>query len=255
MVVTLCFQDLINTETLLSEKQRYEQTYQILQLLKFCSRFKTLKSLNKSELDAFFKVLLSSITYDNMDALFRNNYKRILGEINECLIKSISHTPPTETLCTLISLLKECDPTNDSQSTKQYADACCKLIYKVVKKYDRVICAQKDNVEAVYIEIVKFFSTISFETWQMADAQRRFPLKVMQMVIARLVWFCGNNSALHLNAALEKIHSAHKGRGPTTVQAQHQRDTYAKRLILNFIHACENRRLQMRPRGVGDQVC
>ena len=47
----------------------------------------------------------------------------------------------------------------------------------------------------------------------------------------------------------------HKGSGgiATTVQAQHQRDTYAKRLILNFIHACENRRLQLRPRGVGDQ--
>eukprot|EP01084_Bolivina_argentea_P291247 500541_1 len=113
--------DWINTETLLPDNQRYEQTYQILQLLKFCSKFKTLKGLNKSELILFFKVLLSSITYDNINALFGHNYKRILGEINDVLIKSIYNTPPTDTLCVLISLLKECDPTNDSQSTKQYA--------------------------------------------------------------------------------------------------------------------------------------
>merc|ERR1712176_349881 len=57
--------DLINTETLLSDNQRYEQSYQILQLLKFASKFKALRALNKSELILFFRVLLSSITYDN----------------------------------------------------------------------------------------------------------------------------------------------------------------------------------------------
>eukprot|EP00484_Ammonia_sp_Unknown_P027598 CAMPEP_0197036334 /NCGR_PEP_ID=MMETSP1384-20130603/13870_1 /TAXON_ID=29189 /ORGANISM="Ammonia sp." /LENGTH=1659 /DNA_ID=CAMNT_0042466507 /DNA_START=112 /DNA_END=5091 /DNA_ORIENTATION=+ len=242
--------DLINTETLLPDNQRYEQTYQILQLLKFCSRFATLKTLSRSELTAFFKTLLSSITYDNINALFGHNYKRILAEINDVLIKSILRTPPTETLCVLISLLKECDPTNDSQSIKQYADACCKLIYKVIKRYDRIICRDTDSVENVYVEIVKFFSTISFETWQMAEQQRRFPLKVMQMVIARLVWFCGNTSVQHLSAAIDKIQfevSNGKNQRNLNDAALHQRDTYAKRLILNFIHACQARKLAARP--------
>eukprot|EP01083_Nonionella_stella_P296757 1008030_1 len=85
----------------------------------------------------------------------------------------------------------------------------------------------------------------------MAEAQRRFPLKIMQMVIARLVWFCGNNSATHLNAAIEKLQHNNKPNTNNNINinnaAIHQRDTYAKRLIMNFIHACENRRLMQRP--------
>ena len=250
--------DLINTETLLSDNQRYEQSYQILQLLKFASKFKTLRALNKSELILFFRVLLSSITYDNMNALFGHNYKRILSEINEVLIISTLNTPHCETLCVLISLLKECDPTNDSQSVKQYADACCKLIYKVIKKYDKLICQRPADVVAIYVEIVHFFSSISYETWQMAEAQRRFPLKVMQMVIARLVWFNGSQSGKNLNDAIEQIAiskstAAHRMRmdqnkiNGINEAASHQRDTYAKKLIMNFIHTCERRRLAARP--------
>jgi len=252
-------QTLINTDTLINDSARYEQTYQLLQLLKFCSKFKTLKGLNRSELTTLFRTLLNCITYDNMDALFRHHYKRILGEINEVLIKSINHTAPTDTLCVLVSLLKECDPTNDSQSVKQYADATCKLIYRVCKAFGKVIFgAREENSKSVLVEIIGFFSTISYETWQQADAPRRFPLKIMQMVIARIVWFNGTNSGVLLQGAIEQIADRQqksrrglRGQAHLADAATHQRDTYAKRLILNFIHACEDRRQHARPGGRG----
>jgi hypothetical protein len=242
------FASLINTQTAMSDLKRYEHVYQILQLLKFVCKFKALRSLNISVLSSFYETLLNAITYDNMPALFSQHYKRVLGEMNSVLLTSINYTPPVETLCILIQLLSKCDPTNDSESKKLYAEAISKLIYRLLNKFDRSIMRTDASKIKIFQEIHNFFQMIVYETWQMADSSRRFPLKIIQMVIARIVYYSGHETAQLLEEAMQQLQQNQNVMNNYNTSALEQykplRESYAKKLILNFIQACENRRYQ-----------
>eukprot|EP01083_Nonionella_stella_P148428 469767_1 len=214
-----------------NDQRYYVEMYAMLQLLILCGKFRTLNGLNRSELTVFFRVLLSGFR------LFGDEDRRILGAINDVLVRSIRNTAAADTLCVLIQLLAECDPMDESGASQQYEDACGKLTLKVIKRYDAVICEHSDQVQSVYVQIIRFFRILSLETWQKANAQRRFPLKVIQMVIARLVWFCGSHSGSYLNAAIHIIQkTAAKDKSKEIV------NDGATRVIMEFIAVCESRR-------------
>jgi len=74
-----------------------------------------------------------------------------------------------------------------------YAEAICKLIYKLIKNWDKVVCTDQNIVLKMFENIYNFFNAIPFDNWALADADRRLPLKIIQLLIARIVYYNGDS--------------------------------------------------------------
>eukprot|EP01084_Bolivina_argentea_P143198 251506_1 len=142
------------------------------------------------------------MTLAQQKQFFVVNATKITDEITDVMAKLFLNTPPTTTLCALISLLTKYDASN-FRSNRQFALKCSKAIihHQRINKYDNVI---SDNLQLICVEIVRFFSANSIEIWSIIEQKNRFPFRTILSVISKLIEHCGDNLTTHLMSVEQK---------------------------------------------------
>ena len=142
-------------------------------------------------------------------------------------------------------MLSQIAPTNDFDHSKQYSEATCKLLYKLIKYNDQELCCTKDSVIDCFKEIHNFFTTIPYSNWQMVSKCRQLPIKLIQMILARIAYWqrsqageCLSEAERRLKAANNMFDHFNNGAVGDTTQVLDNGFNFVTQLIAQFLQGC-----------------